>query len=50
LERGKTTAEIGKTIKYEHNNEGYLVKMFDILKQYSANPMEDQLKRWDFAT
>lgn len=33
--------------KYEHNHAGYLVKMFDILKQYSANPMEDQLKLWD---
>ena len=33
--------------KYEHNGEGYLKRMCDILKKYSPNPMEDQLKLWD---
>lgn len=33
--------------KYEHNGEGYLKRMCDILKKYSSNPMEDQLKLWD---
>ena len=33
--------------KYEHDHAGYLLRMFDILRQYSANPMEDQLKLWD---
>ncbi|MFR3039340.1 MAG: HipA domain-containing protein [Agathobacter rectalis] len=31
----------------EHNGEGYLKRMCDILKKYSSNPMEDQLKLWD---
>ncbi|MGN0494780.1 MAG: HipA domain-containing protein [Lachnospiraceae bacterium] len=33
--------------KYEHDNAGYLKKMFDILRQYSSDPMADQLKLWD---
>ena len=33
--------------KYEHNQEGYLKKMFDLLRVYSANPIIDQLKLWD---
>lgn len=33
--------------KYEHNNENYLQKMFDLLRNYSASPIEDQLKLWD---
>lgn len=33
--------------KYEHDNAGYLKKMFDILRQYSSEPMADQIKLWD---
>ena len=33
--------------KYEHNQEGYLKKMFDLLRVYSANPIIDQLKLRD---
>ena len=33
--------------KYEHNQEGYLKKMCDLLRVYSANPIIDQLKLWD---
>lgn len=33
--------------KYEHENAGYLKKMFDILRQYSSEPIADQLKLWD---
>lgn len=32
--------------KYEKNGEQYLKKMFEILRAYSANPIEDQLKLW----
>ena len=33
--------------KYETNKEGYLRKMFDILRKYSSNPIEDQTKLWN---
>lgn len=33
--------------KYEHNYDGYLKKMFDILNNNSSNPIDDQLKLWD---
>lgn len=33
--------------KYERDHAGYLRKMFDILREYSSNPIEDQLKLWD---
>lgn len=33
--------------KYEHNNSGYLKAMFDILRQYSSDPISDQLMLWD---
>ena len=33
--------------KYEQNGEEYLKKMFALLRNYSANPVEDQLKLWD---
>jgi len=33
--------------KYEKNNEGYLKKLFDLLRSYSADPMTDSLKLWD---
>lgn len=32
--------------KYEKNGGHYLKKMFDVLKSYSANPIEDQFKLW----
>ncbi len=33
--------------KYEKNNDGYLSKMFDVIRNYSANPIEDQIKLWN---
>lgn len=33
--------------KYEQNGEEYLKRMFTLLRNYSANPVEDQLKLWD---
>ena len=33
--------------KYETNHAGYLKKMFEILRTYSSDPMNDQLKLWD---
>lgn len=38
---------ISSSHKYEHNGEGYLKRMFTILKNFSSNPMEDQMKLWD---
>jgi len=33
--------------KYEKNNEGYLKKLFDVIRAHSADPMIDSLKLWD---
>lgn len=33
--------------KYEKNNDGYLKKLFDTLKNYSVDPIGDQMKLWD---
>ena len=33
--------------KYEKNNEGYLKKLFDVIRAHSADPMTDSLKLWD---
>ena len=33
--------------KYEKNNEGYLKKLFDVIRSHSADPMTDSLKLWD---
>lgn len=33
--------------KYERMNAGYLKAMFEVLRNYSANPIEDQMKLWD---
>ena len=33
--------------KYEKNNEGYMKKLFDVLRTHSADPMTDSLKLWD---
>ncbi len=32
--------------KYEKNQEGYLGRMFELLRRYSSNPIEDQMKLW----
>lgn len=32
--------------KYEKKGEHYLKRMFELLRSYSANPIEDQLKLW----
>lgn len=33
--------------KYEQESGSHMRSMFDILRKYSANPIEDQLKLWD---
>lgn len=33
--------------KYEKELTGYMKKIFDILRQYSSNPIADQIKMWD---
>ena len=33
--------------KYEKDHAGYMRRMFDILRKYSANPIQDQQKLWD---
>lgn len=33
--------------KYERPGEQHMKKMFDLLKRYSASPIEDQIKLWD---
>ncbi len=33
--------------KYEKNKDRYLKQLFDVLKNYSAEPITDQLKLWD---
>ena len=33
--------------KYEKNNEGYVKKVFELLRNYSFDPISDQLKLWD---
>ena len=38
---------IPAALKYENEPSGYLKKMFDILRIYSADPVADQLKLWD---
>jgi serine/threonine-protein kinase HipA len=32
--------------KYEKEKQEYMAKMFEILRNYSSNPVEDQLKLW----
>ncbi len=34
-------------LKYEKNNDGYLKMLFDVIRKYSAEPINDQLKLWD---
>lgn len=38
---------IAASNKYEKNGEGYMKKLFDVLRAYSADPMTDSLKLWD---
>lgn len=33
--------------KYEKSGEDYMAKAFKLLRDYSANPIEDQMKLWD---
>lgn len=37
---------INSSQKYEKNGEYYLKQMFNIIRSYSANPIEDQFKLW----
>ncbi len=34
-------------LKYEKNGDGYLKKLFDLLKNNSTEPLEDQLRLWN---
>ncbi len=38
---------IASVNKYEKNQEGYMKKLFDLIRAYSADPMADSLKLWD---
>ena len=38
---------ISSADKYEKNREGYMRRMFETLRQVSANPIQDQQKLWD---
>ena len=38
---------IASAEKYEKNNAGYLRKMVELIRNYSAEPLKDQLKLWD---
>lgn len=38
---------IASTYKYEKNNEGYMKKIFDLIRSYSSDPINDILKLWD---
>lgn len=33
--------------KYEKNQDGYMKKLFDLIRNYSSDPIADQLKLWD---
>ena len=37
---------ISSSEKYEHDCAGYLRKMFEILRKYSADPLQDQVELW----
>ena len=38
---------IGSLDKYENQKSGYMKKCFDLLRKYSANPIEDQMRLWE---
>ena len=33
--------------KYEKGHAGYMRKMFELLRQFSSNPIQDQQRLWD---
>lgn len=35
--------------KYEHHQDGYLKKMFELIRAYSSDPVADQLRLWDMS-
>lgn len=37
---------ISSNLKYEKAGDNYLAMMFDVIKKYSSNPIEDQQKLW----
>lgn len=37
---------ISSANKYEHSGDDYLVKVFDLLRKYSSNPLEDRIELW----
>ena len=37
---------IAASHKYEKNKEGYMKKLFGVLRLHSADPMADSLKLW----
>lgn len=42
-----TGTEVPASQKYEKIGDSYLKRVFTLLRQYSDNPVEDQLKLWD---
>lgn len=38
---------ISSAEKYEKNNSGYMRKIFEILRNYSSDPIADQMRLWD---
>ncbi len=38
---------VSSSHKYENDNNKNLKKMFNVIKNYSSNPIEDQIKLWD---
>ena len=38
---------IAATDKYEKDHEGYAKKLFEMLRNYSSDPIADQIKLWD---
>lgn len=38
---------IAPSDKYEKHNEGYLKMLFEVIRQYSSDPMTDSIRLWD---
>lgn len=38
---------ISSANKYEKNNAGYMRRIFEVIRNYSSNPIEDQIRLWD---
>ena len=34
-------------MKYEQSDDGFLTRMFDVLREYSSDPIKDELRLWD---